>query len=138
DLVAGSFPLALFRPSVLYMKPDLHVNANGLDFACLERGSGPLALVLHGFPDTPASFVPLLEALADVGYRAVAPWMRGYAPTGIPQDGDYSNNALVADAQALHNALDGDENAVIIGHDWGATVSYAAASAAPQRWSKTV
>jgi pimeloyl-ACP methyl ester carboxylesterase len=120
------------------MKPDLHVSANGLDFACLERGSGTLALVLHGFPDTPASFVPLLDALAEAGYHAVAPWLRGYAPTSIPPDGDYSNAALVADAEALHDALDGDQNAVIIGHDWGATVSYAAAATGPARWSKTV
>ena len=97
-----------------------------------------MALVLHGFPDTPTSFAPLLEALADAGYHAVAPWMRGYAPTGIPRDGDYSNAALVADAQALHDALGGDETAVIIGHDWGATVSYAAAAADSRRWSKTV
>ena len=120
------------------MTPDLHVNANGLDFACLERGGGPLALVLHGFPDAPTSLIPLLDALADAGYRAVAPWMRGYEPTGIPVDGDYSNSALVADAEGLHDALGADENAVIIGHDWGATVSYAAAAADPRRWSKTV
>lgn len=120
------------------MKPDLHVSANDLDFACLERGSGPLALVLHGFPDTPVSFIPLLEALADAGYHAVAPWMRGYAPTAVPEDGDYTNAALVADATGLHEALDGDEHAVLIGHDWGAAVSYAAAAANPQRWSKVV
>ncbi|MFV0532630.1 MAG: alpha/beta fold hydrolase [Cumulibacter sp.] len=120
------------------MKPDLYVHANGLEFACLERGTGPLALVLHGFPDTPVSFIPLLEALADAGYRAVAPWMRGYAPTAIPDDGDFSVAALVADASALHEVLNGDEHAVIIGHDWGASVSYAAAAANPTRWSKTV
>lgn len=120
------------------MKPDLQVTANGLEFGCLERGSGPLALVLHGFPDTPVSFIPLLEALAEAGYRAVAPWMRGYAPTEIPADEDYSNQALVADANALHDALGGDEQAVIIGHDWGAGVSYAAAAGDPRRWSRVV
>ncbi|WP_106848831.1 alpha/beta fold hydrolase [Blastococcus sp. Marseille-P5729] len=120
------------------MKPDLHLSANGLDFACLERGSGPLALVLHGFPDTPVSFVPLLEALAEAGYHAVAPWMRGYAPTSIAADEDYSVPALVADAAALHEALGGGPDAVIIGHDWGASASYAAAIAHPDRWAKTV
>lgn len=120
------------------MKPDLQISANGLDIACLERGSGPLALVLHGFPDTPTSFVPLLDALAAAGYRAVAPWLRGYAPTSIPADADYSNAALVADAASLHDALGADENAVIIGHDWGASVAYAAAAADARRWAKVV
>lgn len=135
---AAPFPFRTAPLSVQGMKPDLHVRANGLDIACLERGAGPLALVLHGFPDTPVSFLPLLDALADAGYRAVAPWLRGYAPTSVAPDGDYSNAALVADANALHEELGGDENAVIVGHDWGATVSYAAASGHPQRWSKTV
>ncbi|MEJ0047941.1 MAG: alpha/beta hydrolase [Rhodospirillales bacterium] len=61
-----------------------NVTANGVRFAFLEQGSGPLALCLHGFPDSAWSFAPLLAALADAGYRAVAPFMRGYAPTEIP------------------------------------------------------
>lgn len=120
------------------MTPDLRITAHGIDFACLERGSGPLALVLHGFPDTPVSFIPLLEALADAGYHAVAPWLRGYAPTAVPDDGDYSNPALVADAAALHEALGGGEDAVIVGHDWGATVAYGSAVAHPELWRKVV
>lgn len=119
------------------MKPDLQIHANDIDFACLERGSGPLALVLHGFPDTPVSFIPLLDALAEAGYRAVAPWMRGYAPTSIPKEPAYANPTLVADANALHDALGGGPDAVIIGHDWGATVAYAAGSKTG-RWAKQV
>jgi pimeloyl-ACP methyl ester carboxylesterase len=85
----------------------------------LEAGSGPLALCLHGFPDTAWTWQHLLPALAGAGFRAVAPFTRGYAPTGIPADGAYQAGALVADAVALHQVLGGDGDAVLIGHDWG-------------------
>src|SRR6202142_4660553 len=93
------------------------VTANGLQFGVLEAGSGPLALCLHGFPDTAHTWRYLLPALGDAGFHAVAPWMRGYAPTQIPADGRYQTGALAADACALHEVLGGDERAVIIGHD---------------------
>src|SRR3954453_23208325 len=115
------------------------VQANGLDFAYLSAGdSGPLALCLHGFPDSAWGWRYLLPALADSGYRAVAPWMRGYAPTSVPTDGVYQTGALVRDACALHDALDGDGDAVLIGHDWGAITAYGAASFAPDRWRRVV
>src|SRR2546423_2994041 len=83
------------------------VDANGLRFAYLEAGppDGPLALCLHGFPDSAQTWRHLLPALADAGFHAVAPWMRGYAPTPVPTDGRYQSGALVADATALHAAL---------------------------------
>src|SRR3954469_11770079 len=65
------------------------VEANGLTFHYLEAGEGPLALCLHGFPDSPWSYRYLLPALAGAGFRAVAPYMRGYAPTSIPADGRF-------------------------------------------------
>ena len=79
--------------------------ANGIDFArSSRRASGPLALCLHGFPDSPDSFRQLLEDLAAAGLHAVAPFMRGYAPTGLAPDGDYGLRALAGDANALHQA----------------------------------
>lgn len=114
------------------------VRANGLDFGVLEMGSGPLALCLHGFPDSAYSFRHLLPGLADAGFRAVAPFMRGYAPTGVPADGDVRLGALVADAVALHDVLGGDERAVLIGHDWGAEAAYGAAAIDPARWRRLV
>lgn len=116
------------------------VTANGVDFAYLEAGpaDGPLALCLHGFPDCAWSYRHLLPALGEAGYRAVAPWQRGYAPTAVPADGRYQTGALVADATALHEALGGDSRAVIVGHDWGAMATYGAAAHAPERWSKVV
>ena len=114
------------------------VRANDLEFGLLEAGSGPLALCLHGFPDSAHTWQHLLPALAGAGFRAVAPFMRGYAPTGIPADGAYQVGALVADAVALHQVLGGDENAVLIGHDWGAEAAYGAAAFAPDRWRRLV
>jgi pimeloyl-ACP methyl ester carboxylesterase len=115
------------------------VTANGIDFACLDTGGdGPLALCLHGFPDTATGWRHLLPELAGAGFRAVAPWMRGYAPTGVPGDGAFQTGALASDAVALHEALGGDDRAVIIGHDWGAFATYGAAALAPGRWRRVV
>ncbi|EWS61031.1 Soluble epoxide hydrolase [Methylibium sp. T29-B] len=94
------------------------VRAAGLQFHYLEAGSGPLALCLHGFPDSPWTYRHLLPRLARAGYRAVAPFMRGYAPTGVPADGDFSSRALANDPNALHRALGGAGDAVLIAHDW--------------------
>ena len=107
------------------------VDANGLTFAYLEAGRGPLALCLHGFPDSAHTWRHLLPALADAGYRAVAPFQRGYAPTEVPADGAYQTGALAADANALHEALGGDGDAVLIGHDWGATADVRRGGARP-------
>ena len=115
------------------------VTANGLRFSALTCGDrGPLALCLHGFPDCEHTWRHLLPLLAGAGFRAVAPAMRGYAPTDVPADGDYRVSTLADDANALHESLGGDDAAVLVGHDWGAMTAYAAASAAPDRWRRVV
>ena len=115
------------------------VQANNTEFALLEAGgTGPLALCLHGFPDTAYTWRYLLPRLAEAGFHAVAPFMRGYAPSALPSDGCYGIGALVADATALHQVLDGDEQAVLIGHDWGAEAAYGAVAFAPDRWRRLV
>lgn len=116
------------------------VEAGGLSFTYLAAGpeDGPLALCLHGFPDTAHTYRHLLPELAAAGFHAVAPFSRGYAPTAVPADGRYQTGALARDAVALHEALGGDERAVLIGHDWGAQATYGAAVSAPDRWRKVV
>jgi pimeloyl-ACP methyl ester carboxylesterase len=116
------------------------VSANGIEFTYSAEGSddSPLALCLHGFPDTAHTWRHMLPALAAAGYRAVAPWMRGYAPTQVPADGQYETGALGADACALHEVLGGDGRAVLVGHDWGAMAAYSAASYEPERWRRVV
>jgi pimeloyl-ACP methyl ester carboxylesterase len=116
------------------------VTANGLRFGYLSAGpsDGPLALCLHGFPDSAHTWRHLLPTLAEAGFRAVAPFMRGYAPTPVPGDGAYQTGALAADADALHEALGGGPDAVLIGHDWGAAASYGAVALEPGRWRRVV
>jgi pimeloyl-ACP methyl ester carboxylesterase len=114
------------------------VTANGLDFAYLATGSGPLALCLHGFPESPYTYRHLMPALAGAGFRVVAPFMRGFAPTAIPADDSYTISDLINDANGLHEALEGDDNAVIIANDWGACAGWGAAAQAPERWRKVV
>ncbi|MFM7047890.1 MAG: alpha/beta fold hydrolase [Actinomycetota bacterium] len=114
------------------------IRAGELEVTYFELGEGPLALCLHGFPDSPHTWRHLMPALASAGFRAVAPYMRGYSPTSVPESGVYQTAALARDANALHEALGGDERAVIIGHDWGAPSVCGAAIDAPERWSKVV
>jgi pimeloyl-ACP methyl ester carboxylesterase len=116
------------------------VTANGLEFAYFEEGppDGPLALCLHGFPDSAHTWRYLLPALGDAGYRAIAPFLRGYAPTAIPTDGRYQVGAVVRDANALHQVFGGTSEAVLIGHDWGALATYGAVAHQPDRWRRAV
>ena len=114
------------------------VSANGTDFSYLECGTGKLALLLHGFPDTAQTWRHLMPQLAEMGYRVVAPFMRGYAPSAVPSDGCYQTAMLARDANALHENLGGDSEAIIIGHDWGAPSCYGAAIDAPTRWHKVI
>lgn len=113
-------------------------DVNETELAYLDFGSGPLALCLHGFPDTAHSWRFLLADLAAAGYRAVAPFQRGYAPSAVPADGRYQTGVLAADANALHEVLGGDDDAVIVGHDWGAMAATGAAVHEPHRWRSVV
>lgn len=114
------------------------VHANELLFHYLEMGEGPLALCLHGFPDSPWTYRYLLPELAKVGYRAVAPFMRGYAPTAVPADGRYQTSRLAADVVGLHEALGGDAEAVLIAHDWGSVAAYGGVALDPARWRRCI
>ena len=115
----------------------IELQANGIDFTAYSMGQGPLALCLHGFPDNAGTFRYLLPELAAAGYRAVAPFMRGYAPTKPSPTGCYQTAALAHDAIALIQAL-GEDKADVIGHDWGAFAANGAATLAPQRVRKLV
>ena len=117
-----------------------HITVNDIDFAYLEAGpaDGPLALCMHGFPDHAPTWDLLMPRLADAGYHVVAPWLRGYAPTGLAPDGNYQTGSVALDILGLADALAGDGDAVLIGHDWGAISSYAAVGHRPGRFSKFV
>ena len=115
------------------------VEANGLRFTCVESGppDGPLALLLHGFPDTPHGWTPVVQALAEDGFHVVAPFMRGYAPTEVPRAA-VTLDDLSGDALALIASLGHDRARVLVGHDWGAATAYLAASVEPGRIERLV
>jgi pimeloyl-ACP methyl ester carboxylesterase len=127
----------------------IELEANGLTFECIveqpatdAEDTGDLAVCLHGFPDDAGSMVPVLDALSEEGYTAVAPYMRGYAPTDPAPDGEYTAEALGADANALLDVaadhFDRDGDRVLVGHDWGAVATYAAAAANPDAMDRLV
>src|SRR6476659_159826 len=87
-----------------------HLTVNGIDVAYLEAGpaDGPLAVCLHGFPDHAPTWAGLMPVLADAGYHVVAPWLRGYAPTGLAPDGNYQTASVALDILGLADAFAGD------------------------------
>ncbi|MFQ5699013.1 MAG: alpha/beta fold hydrolase [Myxococcota bacterium] len=107
------------------------LDASGLRMHVVEAGEGPLVLLCHGFPESWYSWRHQLRALADAGYRAVAPDMRGYGRSARPEPIEaYSQLQLVGDVVGLVSAL-GESRAVIVGHDWGAPVAWNAALLRP-------
>lgn len=108
------------------------VEARGLRFSYLEEGEGPLALLLHGYPDNPHTWSHLMPELAAAGFRAVAPWTRGYPPTEIPTDGYFDGGTLATDARELIQALGEGEPAFVVGHDWGAATAWYLVAAYPE------
>ncbi|WP_187774298.1 alpha/beta fold hydrolase [Lolliginicoccus suaedae] len=104
---------------------------------------GPIALLLHGFPDSPHTWRYLGPVLADRGWRAIAPANRGYAPTGPAPDGDYDLAVLVDDILGIQDALVAGGSPeqgkiLLIGHDWGSMIASAAASLAPERFHAAI
>jgi pimeloyl-ACP methyl ester carboxylesterase len=119
-----------------------YIRANGMEFAYLESeqaaaSQGPLVLCLHGFPDTAWSLAPLLRRLSAAGFCAVAPFLRGYPPSALPDDRDYSGLALGRDVIALVEHF-GAQDAMVVGHDWGALAAYSAAALRPDRIRRIV
>jgi pimeloyl-ACP methyl ester carboxylesterase len=108
------------------------IHANGMEFAYYEAGEGPLVILLHGFPDTALCWRDVVPRLAAAGYRAVAPFLRGYAPTALAPDNDYSVPALARGLLAL------SEKAYVVGHDWGSVITQFAANLRADRFEKIV
>ena len=110
----------------------LQTAVNGIELSYLANGTGPIVLLLHGFPDTARTWTRTIGFLADQNFRAVALFQRGYYPSQIPANGDYSIRQLAEDVLQFIRQL-GATKAVIIGHDWGALAAYAAAAIAPDK-----
>ena len=114
------------------------VETNGIRLHVAEQGEGPLVLLCHGFPESWYSWRHQLEALADAGFHAVAPDMRGYGQSDRPAEIDrYTLLHLVGDMVGLVDAM-GAESAAIAGHDWGAPVAWHAALLRPDRFRAVI
>ena len=120
--------------SVLNAFPEPHlVESNGIRLAVHERGGGPAVILLHGFPELAYSWRHQLPALAAAGYRAIAPDQRGYGGSDKPQRVDeYGIRTLIQDIDGLLDALHIDQ-AVFVGHDWGALLTWTMALVNPAR-----
>jgi pimeloyl-ACP methyl ester carboxylesterase len=109
------------------------METNGMRIHIAETGQGPLVLLLHGFPESWYSWRHQLTALAQAGYHAVAADQRGYGQTDRPAQIDkYTQLHLVGDIIGLVDVLQ-EEQAVVVGHDWGAWIAWDAALMRPDR-----
>ncbi len=111
---------------------------NGVEYHYLEAGEGDLVVALHGFPDNAHSYRHQMKVLAEAGYRVVAPFLRGYSPTGAAPDGNYTVPAIAMDVSGLIEQLSPSGRAIVIGHDWGAAVAHTLAAAVPESVEKLV
>ena len=110
-----------------------HLEVNGLHMRIAEAGEGPLVVFVHGWPESWYSWRHQIPAIAEAGFWAVAPDMRGYGGTDAPPEvADYDVHHLCQDLTALLDEL-GEDQAVLVGHDWGALVTWQCALLASDR-----
>ena len=117
---------------------DSTVQANGQRIHYVELGSGPMVLLVHGFPEIWYSWKNQIVALAEAGFRAVAIDTRGVGRSSKPQDWtDYTLDKLAKDVAEVVTAL-GEEKAVVVGHDWGSIISWTEAWLYPEKFAGVV
>jgi pimeloyl-ACP methyl ester carboxylesterase len=113
----------------------LYATVNGLRMHYVEKGDGPLVVLLHGFPEMWWSWRYQIVALAEAGFRVVAPDLRGYGET--EPTGPFDVDVLRDDVVALFDHL-GVERPTVVAHDWGGGVAWHLASTRPSRCAKLV
>ena len=121
--------------------PDLKhrfVDSNGIKMHLVEAGSGFPVVMCHGFPELWYSWRHQLRALADAGFHAIAPDLRGYGETECPQSIEaYTQKQIVTDIIGMLDAL-GLEKCVIVGHDWGGFTAWHAPQRFPERIERVI
>lgn len=109
-----------------------NITHDGQTWRIYDEGEGTAVVLFHGFPDSPHTFAPVAVALQQRGYRTIIPYLRGYHPDTIMPGRAYDAKTISYDGIRLLDALK-LEQAIIIGHDWGASISYGIAAFAPER-----
>lgn len=117
--------------SDLSVFPIKYGQVNGLEYAFIDEGEGEVIFFLHGFPDHAGGWDSIIKTLSKTN-RCIAPFLRGYYPTGIPEDNDYSMQTISEDVNALANGLKIEKYSVV-GQDWGASIAYCMATIFPEQ-----
>jgi pimeloyl-ACP methyl ester carboxylesterase len=121
--------------AVMAAPNEVEIEANGLRFETLLSGpaGGEAVILLHGYPQSAASWLETMEWLADLGYRAIAPNLRGYSPGANPREASaYAIDQLIADVIGIADSQR-VERFHLVGHDWGGALAWAVAGAHPAR-----
>lgn len=111
---------------------------NGAKYCYLEAGEGPLVLLIHGYPDNAYSWEHQIRFLSENGYRVVAPFTRGYAPTQVQSESFFDRATLAMDMIKLVDFLDEGKELYLVGQDWGAAISYGILGAFPDRFKRAM
>jgi pimeloyl-ACP methyl ester carboxylesterase len=118
--------------------PHRYATVNGVRLHYVEYGKGPLIVLLHGFPECWYAWRYQLPALAEAGYRVVAPDLRGYnlsdKPRGVHA---YRMECFIGDVKGLIQTL-GEDRAIVVGHDWGGVIAWQLAISEPQMVKKLI
>jgi pimeloyl-ACP methyl ester carboxylesterase len=116
-----------------------YIETNGIRMRLAIMGdSGPLVIMAHGWPESWYSWRHQIKAVAEAGYRVVAPDMRGYGGTDAPPDvEDYDIVTIAADIVGIVDAY-GEDQAILMGHDWGSIVAWNTVLLHPERFSALV
>ena len=129
-----------FMPDLPFQvaSPHRYATVNGVRLHYVEYGKGPLILLLHGFPECWYAWRYQLPALAEAGYRVVAPDLRGYnlsdKPRGVHA---YRMECFIGDVKGLIQTL-GEDRAIVVGHDWGGVIAWQLAISEPQMVKKLI
>lgn len=114
------------------------VQINGLNFSYIEKGQGPVVVLLHGFPDHALTWRHQIDSLSAQGYRVIAPYLKGYPPTEVAVDQFYDKATLVHEIAQFIQIICPEEPCDLVGQDWGAIIGYGLLAAYPELFKRSV
>jgi len=109
------------------------IKVNDAEYGYLESGQGPMVLLIHGYPDNAYSWEHQIRFLSQAGYRVIAPFTRGYAPTKTKRNSFFDRATLALDMVGFIDQLNHGKPVYLVGQDWGAAISYGILGAFPEK-----